>query len=323
MGKDTFLLLGTKIELGQTVQLNLDIARLHTRTMIDVPVIVSRGKKPGPVILLNAGIHGDEVNGVEIVRQIISKGYNKPECGTVICIPVLNVFGFLHKTREFPDGRDLNRVFPGSKDGSLASRFAYSFMKEIVPYVDYCIDYHTGADSRFNFSHLRIEGKSDDNVELANVFGAPFILLSKELPKSFRSEAAKIGVGVLLFEGGKSLDLDRVVTKIGVKGALKIMHHLGMRDFSKEISTKELELQPITLTDSSWIRARHSGMFRTNVSIGTNIKKGTILGSISDPFGDFEKRVISKHNGVIICSNHSPIVNQGDAIFHIAFNKGE
>ncbi|TXB63999.1 succinylglutamate desuccinylase/aspartoacylase family protein [Vicingus serpentipes] len=322
MDKDIFSFLGQNIERGKTVQINLDIARLHTRTPVEVPIIVSRGLKPGPVILLNAGIHGDEVNGVEIVRQIISKGYHKPECGTVVCIPVLNVFGFLHKTREFPDGRDLNRVFPGSKEGSLASRFAYYLMKDVVPKVDYCIDYHTGASSRFNYTHLRIEGTNPKSIELANVFGAPYILLSKQLPKSFRSEAAKIGVGVLLFEGGKSLDLDRAVTKVGVNGALRVMQHLGMRDFRKQLSTDPF-VETVTLTDSTWMRARHSGMFRTTVSIGTKIKKGTVLGSISDPFGDFEKRVISKHDGVIICSNHSPIVHQGDAIFHIAFNKGE
>jgi len=322
MDSEIFTLLGKKIERGETVQLNIDIARLHTRTAIEVPVIISRGKEPGPVILLNAGIHGDEVNGVEIVRQIIAKNYHKPQKGTVICIPVLNVFGFLHQIREFPDGRDLNRVFPGSKEGSLGSRFAYFFMKEIIPNIHYCIDYHTGASKRFNYTQLRIEGSDTETLALAEVFGAPFILLSKELPKSFRSEASKKGVKVLLFEGGKSLDLDRIVTKIGVTGALKVMHQLGMRDFTKEIELngikKGLESEsPILLANSSWLRARFSGMFRSFVSIGTKIKKGMILGTISDPFGDFEKRVIAKTKGYIICSNHSPIVNQGDALFHI------
>lgn len=320
MDTEIFTLLGKKVKREQTVTLNLNIARLHTRTPIEVPEIVSRGKNPGPIILLNAGIHGDEVNGVEIVRQIVAKGYNKPDCGTVVCIPVLNVFGFLHKTREFPDGRDLNRMFPGSKEGSLASRFAYFLMQEIIPHVEYCIDYHTGAGSRFNYTQIRTEGKHANNMEIAKVFGASFILLSKELPKSFRSEAVKAGVNVILFEGGKSLDLDRIVTKIGVKGALKVMQHLGMRDFSKELSAHQNLPEPITLTESTWIRARYSGMFRTTVSIGTMVKKGMVLGTISDPFGDFEKRVIAKRDGYIICSNHSPIVYQGDAIFHIGYN---
>lgn len=320
MDSEIFTLLGKTIKRGETVQLNIDIARLHTRTAIEVPIIVSRGKEPGPIILLNAGIHGDEVNGVEIVRQIISKNYHKPKKGTVICIPVLNVFGFLHQTREFPDGRDLNRVFPGSKEGSLGSRFAYFFMKEIIPNIEYCIDYHTGASKRFNYTQLRIEGSDEETLALAKAFGVPFILLSKELPKSFRSEASKKGVKVLLFEGGKSLDLDRAVTKIGVVGALKVMHQLKMRDFSKEIDTNLTKTgfdESLILSNSTWLRARYSGMFRSFISIGTKIKKGMVLGTISDPFGDFEKRVIAKSDGYIICSNHSPIVNQGDALFHI------
>ncbi|HLU85320.1 MAG TPA: succinylglutamate desuccinylase/aspartoacylase family protein [Vicingaceae bacterium] len=320
MDTDVFHFLGKKIGRGETVQLNIDIARLHTRTAIEVPIIVARGKKPGPVILLNAGIHGDEVNGVEIVRQIIAKNYHQPTAGTVICIPVLNVFGFLHQIREFPDGRDLNRVFPGSKEGSLGSRFAYFFMKEIVPKIDYCIDYHTGASKRFNFTHIRIEGVDEATIALAETFGTPFILLSKVLPKSFRSEAVKKGVKVLLFEGGKALDLDRVVTKVGVAGALKVMHQLKMRDFSKEIANFP-KTTPVTLSASTWIRARFSGMFRTYVSIGSFVKKGAVLGTISDPFGEFEKRVTAKHDGYIICSNHSPIVNQGDALFHVGFTK--
>lgn len=320
MDNEIFTLLGKKIQRGESVQLNIDIARLHTRTAIEVPVIISRGKEPGPIILLNAGIHGDEVNGVEIVRQIIAKGYHKPEKGTVICIPVLNVFGFLHQTREFPDGRDLNRVFPGSKEGSLGSRFAYFFMKEIIPNIEYCIDYHTGASKRFNYTQLRIEGGDEEVLSLSKTFGAPFILLSKELPKSLRSEATKKGVKVLLFEGGKALDLDRIVTKIGVAGALKVMHQLKMRNFTKEIELNEIKKEtesPLVLTNSTWLRARYSGMFRSFVSIGKKIKKGMVLGTISDPFGEFEKRVIAKTEGYIICSNHSPIVNQGDAIFHI------
>lgn len=320
MDKEIFTILGKKIQRGDTVQLNIDIAKLHTRTAIEVPVIISRGKAPGPIVLLNAGIHGDEVNGIEIVRQLIEKGYNKPEKGTVICIPVLNVFGFLHQTREFPDGRDLNRVFPGSKDGSLGSRFAYFFMKEIIPNIEYCIDFHTGASKRFNFTQLRIEGSDEETLTLSKIFGAPFILLSKELPKSLRSEATKKGIKVLLFEGGKSLNLDRIVTKVGILGTIKVMHYLGLRNFTREIELNEVKSKfenSLILTNSTWIRARYSGMFRSFVSTGKKINKGMVLGSISDPFGEFEKKIIAKTDGYIICSNHSPIVNQGDAIFHI------
>lgn len=178
--------LGQIIAKGKGVQLNFDIAKLHTRTKIQVPIIVERGKKEGPTLLVTGGIHGNEINGIEIVRQLISKGYNKPELGMVICIPVVNVFGFLNQARQFPDGRDLNRVFPGSPRGSLASRFAYHIIKEIAPLVDYCIDYHTGGDSRFNVPQVRI-GKHDiASLELAKVFSPSFIIKSVRREKSFQ-----------------------------------------------------------------------------------------------------------------------------------------
>ena len=174
-----FRILHHKIGLGETVQINMDIARLNTRSKIEVPIIVSRGLKEGPCLLLIGGIHGDETNGVEIVRQIVASGLNKPEKGTVICIPLLNVFGFLSLTREFPDGRDLNRMFPGSNTGSLASRFAYHLMKEVIPHIDFCIDYHTGGAQRFNYSQIRIDEGCEETFKLAKIFASPYIVYSK------------------------------------------------------------------------------------------------------------------------------------------------
>ena len=169
-------ILGTEIIPGKQTILNLDIARLHTRTKVEVPVIVERAREDGPVLLLNAGIHGNEVNGIEIIREIISRKINKPKRGTVICIPVLNVFGFLSQTREFPDGKDLNRVFPGSKTGSLASIFAYHLMNNILPHIDYCIDFHTGGANRFNSSQIRINRGDQELLELAKIFNPRFIV---------------------------------------------------------------------------------------------------------------------------------------------------
>ena len=225
-----------KVGYGETVQVSLDIARLTTRSKVNVPVIISRGKEDGPCLLLIGGIHGDETNGIEIVRQIVASDYHKPQKGTIICIPLLNVFGFLNQKREFPDGRDLNRMFPGSDSGSLASRFAYELMTKIIPKVDYCIDYHTGGAQRFNFSQIRINGTDEESLQLAKVFGAPFIVYSKSKEKTFRNTMVSLGKKVLLFEGGKSLNLDRNVTKSGVLGAIHVMHYLGLRDFSSKIS---------------------------------------------------------------------------------------
>lgn len=314
-----FKILYQKIGYGETVQIKMDIARLNTHSKIEVPIIISRGHTEGPCLLLIGGIHGDETNGVEIVRQIIASGQNKPQKGTVICIPLLNVFGFLNQKREFPDGRDLNRVFPGSNKGSLASRFAYHLMSKVIPKVDYCIDYHTGGAQRFNYSQLRIDDNDEEILKLAKVFGTPFIVYSKSKEKTFRKSMVDLGKKVLLFEGGKSLSLDKNVTKSGIQGAINIMHHLGMRDFTSKISKPNLEAPPIIIRNSRWIRATNSGMYRSYISVGQKVEKGVKLGSISDPFGDFEKVFKNKQEGYILNSNHSPIVIQGDALLYIGF----
>ena len=192
-------ILGKKVGLGKSVEASFGVAKLHSRNAVEVPVIIERSKKSGPTVLIIAGIHGDEVNGVEIVRQIIAKGINKPKKGTVICIPVINIFGFIHMDREFPDGRDLNRVFPGSKTGSLASRVAHKLIKEIVPHADMILDYHTGGADRFNSPQIRIAKNNSVLDELASTFGAPFVLHSKNLNKSFRNTCYKLGIPILLY----------------------------------------------------------------------------------------------------------------------------
>ena len=207
---DILHILGEAIALGDRREINFNVAKLHTRTTLEVPVIIERSKKSGPIVLFTAGIHGDEVNGVEIVRQIIAKGINKPKKGTIICIPVINIFGFLNMDRAFPDGRDLNRMFPGTKSGSLASRVAYKLVQEIVPKVDLIIDYHTGAANRFNAAQIRIVNDDSQLKKLASIFGAPFVLYSKNLKKSFRNTCFKLGIPMLLFEGGKSFHFNKI-----------------------------------------------------------------------------------------------------------------
>ena len=312
-----FKILHQKVALGETVTINMDIARLTTRSKIDVPIIVSRGKEDGPCLLLIGGIHGDETNGIEIVRQIVAEGLHKPEKGTIICIPLLNVFGFLNQRREFPDGRDLNRMFPGSKNGSSASKFAYHLMTKVIPKVDYCIDYHTGGAQRFNYSQIRINGTDEETLALAKIFGAPYIVFSKSQEKTFRNSMVSLGEKVLLFEGGKSLNLDKIVTKMGIQGAINIIHHLGLRDFSSKIIKTSTENPPKVIKTSKWVRAKHSGMYRSYVSAGQRVEKGVNLGSISDPYGDYEKIFKNPQAGYVLNSNHSPVVIQGDGLFHI------
>lgn len=314
-----FKILNQKVELGETVTINMDIARLTTRSKIDIPIMVSRGKVEGPCLLLIGGIHGDETNGIEIVRQIVAAGLHKPEKGTIICIPLLNVFGFLNQTREFPDGRDLNRMFPGSITGSSASKFAHHLMTEVIPKVDYCIDYHTGGAQRFNYSQVRINGTDEETLNLAKIFGAPFIVFSKSQEKTFRNSMVKLGKKVLLFEGGKSLNLDKSVTKAGIQGAINIIHHLGLSNFSTKIFNPVAENPPVVIKSSKWIRAKHSGMYRSYIRAGQEVKKGVKLGSISDPYGAYENIFKNPQKGYVLNSNHSPVVIQGDALLHIGF----
>lgn len=314
----TITILGEEIHPGQKRVLSLDIARLHTHTRIEIPVIVERAKTDGPVLLLIAGIHGNELNGVEIVRELLFKKYTKPDCGMVITIPTLNVFGFLNQTREFPDGKDLNRSFPGSKNGSLASIFAFHTMNEIIPHIDYCVDFHTGGARRFNSSQIRIAKGNPEQLELAKVFSPRFIVYASQRDKSFRQAATVLGKKVLLFEGGKSLDFNQRVTLRGVNGTLKLMHHLGMRDFSKELEGVKSN-GAIVINESVWLRSKYAGLYRFFVKDGTKVEKGDVIGVISDPYGKFEYKIKIPQSGHIIGLNHAPVVFKGDAILHLGF----
>lgn len=309
-------ILGEQIKPGESKEVNFDVANLHTSSSVNVPVIIERSKKPGPTVLFTAGIHGDEVNGVEIVRQLIAKGINKPKCGTVICMPVINIFGFINLKREFPDGRDLNRVFPGSTSGSLAGRVAYKLTNDIIPHVDFIIDFHTGGSGRFNAPQLRYSKDNRALNDLAKAFGAPFVLYSKNLSKSFRTTCYKLGKPLLLFEGGKSFHIDDIVTNSGVNGAKRVLKHLGMLKSTFKSSNPKKEC--VFINESKWQRAKFSGMFKATIAIGSLVKKNDVLGNITDPYGKFNYFVKAPNSGYIINVNESPIVYQGDALFHIS-----
>lgn len=309
-------ILGVEIKPGESKEVNFDVANLHTASPVNIPVIIERSKKPGPTVFFTAGIHGDEVNGVEIVRQLIAKGINKPKCGTIICMPVINIFGFINLKREFPDGRDLNRVFPGSPSGSLAGRVAYKLIHDIIPHVDLIIDFHTGGSGRFNAPQLRYSKENKELNDLAKVFGAPFVLYSKNLSKSFRTTCYKLGKPLLLFEGGKSFHIDDIVTNSGVNGSKRVLKHLGM--LKTVFKSSRPKKETVFINDSRWQRAKYSGMFKASISIGSHVEKEDLIGNITDPYGKFNYFVRASNSGYIINVNESPIVYQGDALFHIS-----
>ncbi|MGB7785956.1 MAG: succinylglutamate desuccinylase/aspartoacylase family protein [Salinimicrobium sp.] len=312
-------ILGKKIHPGKSATINFNMAKLYTTTAVDVPIIIERAKKPGPVVLITAGIHGDELNGVEVVRQIIVKEINKPARGTIICIPILNVFGFLNMTREFPDGRDLNRVFPGSKNGSLASRFAYQFVQKILPVADFCMDFHTGGASRFNAPQIRIHKGEEVDMRYAKIFNAPFTIVSKTITKSYRDTCAKQGKPVLLFEGGKSNDSNKIIARYGVEGVMRILAHFEM--LKPKFDVPDAATETVVIENSTWMRAKYSGLLHVKIPFGKHVEKGEYIATITDPYGKLRHKVKAPHEGYIINVNESPIVYQGDAIFHISTSK--
>jgi len=307
---------GYHIAPGVTKTIEANIAKLPSHSDIDISITVARSTEPGPVLLLSGGLHGDEINGSEIVRRLIDSDRHIPLKGTIICIPIINVYGFIHFSRYVPDGKDVNRSFPGNKNGSLASRVAYYLTKNIIPLIDYGIDFHTGGADRTNYPQIRCLMKDEVNTELANVFKARFILDSKFRPKSFRQTASKYGKRILVYEGGESSRFDEFAIKEGMAGALRIMKYLGMADDAPEPTGESL-----LINSSSWVRSKKSGVFLTEVKNGQLVKKNQVLGTINDPFGGFSNKIKATASGYVIGLNNNPIVHQGDALIHIGVIK--
>lgn len=307
---------GTELKPKTSFQVSLNIARLPSRTPIEIPIFVSSGSTVQPVLLLLAGLHGDEVNGVEIVRRLIDKGLNHPKKGTTICIPVLNIYGFLSYSRQVPDGKDVNRMFPGSAKGSLASRIAYNLRTEILPAVDCGIDFHTGGASRSNYPQIRCNLEDQRSRALAEAFSSPLIVGSKLIPKSLRHTCADMGIPMLVFEGGESLRHNDYATTIGVRGTRRVMKSLGMIR-----SQHKPKKHPKLITKRKWIRARNSGMFHLKVDNGATIKKDQLMGYITDPFADFKLAMKAPRDAVVIAVNNNPVVNQGDALINLGFTE--
>ena len=311
---DPIYLNGLTILPGERVLTRLVVSRLPSGTLIDVPVHVLRAPTPGPVLLLMAGMHGDEVNGIETIRRMLRRDLLVPERGTVVAIPILNIYGFLNFSREVPDGKDVNRAFPGSPRGSLASRVAHRFMREIMPLLDCGIDFHTGGAARANFPQVRCElGVDAETDALAAAFGAPFTLHAGLRPGSVREAAQRLGKRLIVFETGESLRLDEPGIELAVAGTQRVLHHLGMGPAAPAPA------QPsIVCRRHTWLRARFAGLFRAHVQNGVFLEKGQVYGSVADPYGERAVRLESPVSGYVVGVNHMPVVNQGDALLHLA-----
>ncbi|MCL6274360.1 succinylglutamate desuccinylase/aspartoacylase family protein [Muricauda sp. 2012CJ35-5] len=311
----TLTINGAEIAPGESKLVQINIARLPTGTLIDIPVHVFNGKKPGPTLLVQAGLHGDEINGVETLRRGLQEKLFQVKKGAVIVVPILNVFGFIHFSRDVPDGKDVNRSFPGRKTGSLASRIAYNYTSEILPQVDYAIDLHTGGGLRHNFPQVRYTLDDDRSKFLAEAFNAPLYFSSRLIAGSFRKTAFKLEIPTIVFEAGESMRFDENSIDEGLKGIQNVLVQLGMR----AVKTNKRKHQSIHLEGTRWVRASRAGMFIPEVENGTVITKDQILGMVTDTFAKKTKKIKAPFDGFVFCINHQAVVNQGDALFHLGY----
>ena len=309
---------GEAIASGQKKHINIPVARLATQNLISLPVTVINGSQKGAKLWLSAAIHGDEINGVEIIRQVLAQINPDQLKGTVIAVPIVNVFGFIDQSRYFPDRRDLNRCFPGSETGSLASRVANLFMREIVSQCTHGIDLHTGAIHRVNLPQIRANLEDPETERCAQAFGAPILIHANTRDGSLRQAVSDRGIPILLYEGGEALRFDAEAIKVGVEGIFRVMDALQM--YFPPFPLENITLQKVE--KSKWIRANHGGILLLQVKLGQYVQKKQVIGIITDAFGDKLMKVKAIQDGVVIGHIQNPLVNQGDAIVHLAIVEG-
>ena len=301
------------VPAGQRKHVRLPISNLASGSPVDLSVIVAHGRSPGPTIWLSAAIHGDEINGVEIIRRVLEQIDPETMRGTVLAVPTVNVHGFVRGERYLPDRRDLNRSFPGSARGSLARRIAHLLMTEVVAPSSFGIDLHTGSDGRTNLPQLRADLDDPETERLASAFGAPVMLNAKPIEKTLRHAATQAGATVLLYEAGEALRFDRSAIEIGTHGVLRVLAALDIIDPVVPAASTRARGE-----GSQWVRARNSGLVQLSCSLGDAVEKGQLLGCIHDPMGEQLSTLKSPRAGLVIGLSLEPLVNRGDAIAHIA-----
>lgn len=310
---------GTSIPPGSRQRVELPIASLFTHAdPLTIPVHVVHGRRTGPTLFVSAAVHGDELNGVEIIRRLLNRRELQRVRGTLLAIPIVNAFGAIQHSRYLPDRRDLNRSFPGSERGSLAARLAHLFLTEIVCLCQYGIDLHTGSSHRTNLPQIRADLDDDATRAMADSFGVPVLINASLRDGSLREAANDAGVKTLLYEAGEALRLNEVSVRAGVTGIIRVMRHLGMLP---AVRTRRALAEPFVARSTTWIRAPSSGLFTERTHLGNHVKVKERLATISDPsdyFSIADEDVVSTVNGVVIGKTSLPLVNEGDALYHIA-----
>lgn len=312
---DSITIAGTTVEPGTRARIDVLIGRRVTGAEVVLPVEVVNGRRPGPRLFVCAAIHGDEINGVEIIRRVLHRKLLPSLTGTLIAVPVVNLFGFAGLSRYLPDRRDLNRSFPGSSSGSLAARLAHIFLTEIVQNSTHGIDLHTGAVHRSNLPQIRACLDDEPTAHLARAFGVPVVLNANVRDGSLRQEVFERQIPMLLFEGGEALRFDEPIIRAGTQGILAVMRELGMLPKSRG---KKSSAEPFVARSSHWVRAPASGILRSRAHLGAAVREGDRLGLVADPLGADEQAVTATQAGVVIGRTELPLVHEGDALFHVA-----
>ncbi len=310
---------GVTVRPGERCTIDLRITDLSTHTPMAMPIQVICGRKSGPTLFVSAAVHGDEINGVEIIRRVLKLSALKRLRGILIAVPIVNVFGFVSLSRYLPDRRDLNRSFPGSPRGSLASRLADLFLNEVAKPCSHGIDLHTGAVHRSNYPQIRANLDDPEAARMAESFGVPVAINASLRDGSLRQAAAAHGVSVIVYEGGEALRFDEFSIRAGVKGVTRVLRTLGMLPPSKRRTSP---LAPLLARSSTWVRAPASGILRASGALGQQVQEGVSLGAISDPFGENEFDIQSPADGIVIGRTNLPVVHEGDALFHIVRVEG-
>lgn len=316
VGDDEIISIGKiKIERGENRVVNLNVGALPSGTRIEIKANIFRAKEPGPCALVLGGVHGDEINGVEIIRKSLEENlFEDLTKGSVIAIPLLNIYGFINFSREVPDGKDVNRSFPGNSTGSLASRVARTLTRDILPSVDFALDFHTGGASRFNYPQIRYSKTDARAKELGLAFAPPFLIQKPLITKSLRKVARDMDIPVIVYEGGESVRLDGYSISKGYEGMRRVFKSQGMLASAMPANHKVVHT-----ANTGWVRAPKSGLFQWTRSSGAFVARGESMGHIKDPYGTNITKVLAKRPGYIIGHNNASVVNQGDALFHIAY----
>ncbi|QIT53899.1 succinylglutamate desuccinylase/aspartoacylase family protein [Aquisalimonas sp. 2447] len=316
MARAALEIAGNTVAPGARDTVELPAGQLYTHTPVNIPVQVIHGRRSGPCLVVTAGVHGDEINGAEIIRRLLRQQMLNRLAGTLIAVPVVNVLGFIGRSRYLPDRRDLNRSFPGSESGSMASRLAYLVRTEVIARATHAIDLHTAAIHRDNLPQIRADLSDAGDDALARAFGLPVVLDSPLIEGSLRSAAREEGVPVITYEGGEALRFNEQAIRAGVKGVIRVMRHLGMLAPTRR--GRPTPEPHYIANSSSWMRAGQDGLFRAAVALGDRVRAGQPLGWISDPFGGAEIAVEAAFSGLVIGRANMPLVHEGEALFHVA-----